>query len=182
MSWSGGTTYFLTISRAYSSASDTTKYLVATSQLSMSIILFLRAWHSMITHLNNSTCSRVEGRLFYGHKIVLVSESPRLRAMLAPPRADAAPASAPPLVQINDIRYHIFEVIKISVTKQTAVCVHGTVEWKPRTGKRSVERPARWTDDLKKAGGWGSPKSTWSFEPDIFCSKEWYCLFLLYAR
>lgn len=61
---------------------------------------------------SNSTCSRVEGRLFYGHKIVLVSESPRLRAMLAPPRADTAPTSAPPLVQINDIRYHIFEVIK----------------------------------------------------------------------
>ncbi|KAL4721059.1 hypothetical protein ACJJTC_007012 [Scirpophaga incertulas] len=72
---------------------------------------------------------RVEGRLFYGHKIVLVSESPRLRAMLAPPAAAAAAlapapgagaapgpagaatpaAPAPPLVQINDIRYHIFE-------------------------------------------------------------------------
>lgn len=51
---------------------------------------------------------RVEGRLFYGHKIVLVSESPRLRAMLAPARAGEA--GAPPLVQINDIRYHIFEV------------------------------------------------------------------------
>lgn len=55
---------------------------------------------------------RVEGRLFYGHKIVLVSESPRLRSMLAPARADLPPA-APPLVQINDIRYHIFEVIVI---------------------------------------------------------------------
>ncbi|CAH2242700.1 jg11430 [Pararge aegeria aegeria] len=56
---------------------------------------------------------RVEGRLFYGHKIVLVSESSRLRAMLAPPRtsADALAANAPPLVQINDIRYHIFEQV-----------------------------------------------------------------------
>lgn len=63
---------------------------------------------------------RVEGRLFYGHKIVLVSESPRLRAMLAPTARGAAGAgdglppapvsTAPPLVQINDIRYHIFEV------------------------------------------------------------------------
>ncbi|VVC91185.1 unnamed protein product, partial [Leptidea sinapis] len=62
---------------------------------------------------------KVEGRLFYGHKIVLVTESPRLRAMLAPPRAshEALPATntastpAPPLVQINDIRYHIFEQV-----------------------------------------------------------------------
>ncbi|XP_048481072.1 ankyrin repeat and BTB/POZ domain-containing protein 2 [Plutella xylostella] len=53
---------------------------------------------------------RVEGRLFYGHKIVLVSESPRLRAMLAP-RPDAPAHAAPPLVQINDIRYHIFEQV-----------------------------------------------------------------------
>ncbi|VVC91186.1 unnamed protein product, partial [Leptidea sinapis] len=60
-----------------------------------------------------------QGRLFYGHKIVLVTESPRLRAMLAPPRAshEALPATntastpAPPLVQINDIRYHIFEQV-----------------------------------------------------------------------
>ncbi|CAH0663406.1 unnamed protein product, partial [Chilo suppressalis] len=58
---------------------------------------------------------RVEGRLFYGHKIVLVSESPRLRAMLTPPRQsnEGLPNAntAPPLVQINDIRYHIFEQV-----------------------------------------------------------------------
>ncbi|XP_053599891.1 ankyrin repeat and BTB/POZ domain-containing protein 2 isoform X2 [Plodia interpunctella] len=58
---------------------------------------------------------RVEGRLFYGHKIVLVSESPRLRAMLAPPRpaGESLPHTntTPPLVQINDIRYHIFEQV-----------------------------------------------------------------------
>lgn len=63
-------------------------------------------------------CSRVEGRLFYGHKIVLVSESARLRAMLAPPRSSnealPPPNTAPPLVQINDIRYHIFEVCFLS--------------------------------------------------------------------
>ncbi|CAG5005903.1 unnamed protein product [Parnassius apollo] len=64
------------------------------------------------SYVNNPSLAdvtfRVEGRLFYGHKIVLVSESPRLRAMLAPARAEPA-AAAPPLVQINDIRYHIFE-------------------------------------------------------------------------
>ncbi|XP_028167285.1 ankyrin repeat and BTB/POZ domain-containing protein BTBD11 [Ostrinia furnacalis] len=65
------------------------------------------------SYVNNPSLAdvtfRVEGRLFYGHKIVLVSESPRLRAMLAPARAGEA--GAPPLVQINDIRYHIFELV-----------------------------------------------------------------------
>ncbi|XP_063530330.1 ankyrin repeat and BTB/POZ domain-containing protein 2 [Cydia strobilella] len=79
------------------------------------------------SYVNNPSLAdvtfRVEGRLFYGHKIVLVSESARLRAMLAPRAAgDSAPASAPapatasapaapPLVQINDIRYDIFEQV-----------------------------------------------------------------------
>ncbi|XP_034825710.1 ankyrin repeat and BTB/POZ domain-containing protein 2 isoform X2 [Maniola hyperantus] len=69
------------------------------------------------SYVNNPSLAdvtfRVEGRLFYGHKIVLVSESSRLRAMLAPPRTtpDALPSNAPPLVQINDIRYHIFEQV-----------------------------------------------------------------------
>ncbi|CAG9792248.1 unnamed protein product [Diatraea saccharalis] len=71
------------------------------------------------TYVNNPSLAdvtfRVEGRLFYGHKIVLVSESPRLRAMLAPPRQsnEGLPSNntAPPLVQINDIRYHIFEQV-----------------------------------------------------------------------
>ncbi|XP_073967255.1 ankyrin repeat and BTB/POZ domain-containing protein 2 isoform X2 [Choristoneura fumiferana] len=71
------------------------------------------------SYVNNPSLAdvtfRVEGRLFYGHKIVLVSESARLRAMLAPARApsEAVPAAstAPPLVQINDIRYHIFEQV-----------------------------------------------------------------------
>ncbi|CAH0721393.1 unnamed protein product, partial [Brenthis ino] len=65
------------------------------------------------SYVNNPSLAdvtfRVEGRLFYGHKIVLVSESPRLRAMLAPRELPAA--AAPPLVQINDIRYHIFEQV-----------------------------------------------------------------------
>ncbi|CAK1544775.1 unnamed protein product [Leptosia nina] len=72
-----------------------------------------------VSYVNNPSLAdvtfRVEGRLFYGHKIVLVSESPRLRAMLAPTRnsTDAIPPAntTPPLVQINDIRYHIFEQV-----------------------------------------------------------------------
>ena len=52
---------------------------------------------------------RVEGRLFYGHKIVLVTWSPRFRAMLSSKPADGSP----PVVHINDIRYHIFQVIII---------------------------------------------------------------------
>ncbi|CAH4036159.1 unnamed protein product [Pieris brassicae] len=72
-----------------------------------------------VSYVNNPSLAdvtfRVEGRLFYGHKIVLVSESPRLRSMLAPARnsAEALPPAntTPPLVQINDIRYHIFEQV-----------------------------------------------------------------------
>ncbi|CAG9563213.1 unnamed protein product [Danaus chrysippus] len=68
------------------------------------------------SYVNNPSLAdvtfRVEGRLFYGHKIVLVSESARLRAMLAPPRSgEPLAGAAPPLVQINDIRYHIFEQV-----------------------------------------------------------------------
>jgi ankyrin repeat/BTB/POZ domain-containing protein 2 len=49
---------------------------------------------------------RVEGRVFYGHKIVLVTWSPRFRAMLSSKLCDGNP----PIVHINDIRYHIFQV------------------------------------------------------------------------
>jgi ankyrin repeat/BTB/POZ domain-containing protein 2 len=49
---------------------------------------------------------RVEGRVFYGHKIVLVTWSPQFRAMLSSKVCDGNP----PIVHINDIRYHIFEV------------------------------------------------------------------------
>ncbi|KAJ9586833.1 hypothetical protein L9F63_019575, partial [Diploptera punctata] len=48
---------------------------------------------------------RVEGRVFYGHKIVLVTWSPRFRAMLSSKLCDGNP----PIVHINDIRYHIFQ-------------------------------------------------------------------------
>lgn len=51
---------------------------------------------------------RVEGRVFYGHKIVLVTSSPRFRNMLSSKLCEGNP----PIVQINDIRYHIFQVRK----------------------------------------------------------------------
>lgn len=49
---------------------------------------------------------RVEGKIFYGHKIVLVTASPRFQSMLSPKLSDGNT----PTVQINDIRYHIFQV------------------------------------------------------------------------
>ncbi|XP_034948548.1 ankyrin repeat and BTB/POZ domain-containing protein 2 isoform X2 [Chelonus insularis] len=50
---------------------------------------------------------RVEGRVFYGHKIVLVTSSPRFRSMLSSKLCEGNP----PIVQINDIRYHIFQIV-----------------------------------------------------------------------
>lgn len=49
----------------------------------------------------------VEGKIFYGHKIVLVTASPRFQSMLSPKLSEGNT----PTVQINDIRYHIFQVI-----------------------------------------------------------------------
>ncbi|XP_034122546.1 ankyrin repeat and BTB/POZ domain-containing protein 2 isoform X1 [Drosophila guanche] len=51
---------------------------------------------------------RVEGKIFYGHKIVLVTASPRFQSMLSSKLSDA---SSTPTVQINDIRYHIFQLV-----------------------------------------------------------------------
>ncbi|KAL1122546.1 hypothetical protein AAG570_002876 [Ranatra chinensis] len=50
---------------------------------------------------------RVEGRVFYAHKIVLVTSSPRFRGMLSSKLCEGNP----PIVQINDIRYHIFQLV-----------------------------------------------------------------------
>ncbi|XP_060530713.1 ankyrin repeat and BTB/POZ domain-containing protein 2 [Cylas formicarius] len=62
-------------------------------------------------YVNNPELSdvtfRVEGRLFYAHKIVLVTASPRLRAMLSSKLCEGGL----PIVQINDIRYHIFQTV-----------------------------------------------------------------------
>jgi len=54
---------------------------------------------------------RVEGRVFYGHKIVLVTWSPKFRAMLSSKVCDGNP----PIVHINDIRYHIFQVGQLAI-------------------------------------------------------------------
>ncbi|XP_063697314.1 ankyrin repeat and BTB/POZ domain-containing protein 2 [Culicoides brevitarsis] len=51
---------------------------------------------------------RVEGRIFYGHKIVLVTAAPRLQNMLSSKINDG---TTTPTIQINDIRYHIFELV-----------------------------------------------------------------------
>ncbi|KAF5308313.1 hypothetical protein FQR65_LT06307 [Abscondita terminalis] len=62
-------------------------------------------------YVNNPELSdvtfRVEGRLFYAHKIVLVTASARLRAMLSSKLCEGGT----PTVQINDIRYHIFQIV-----------------------------------------------------------------------
>lgn len=50
---------------------------------------------------------RVENKVFYGHKIVLVTASGRFRNMLSAKLCEGNP----PVVQINDIRYHIFQLV-----------------------------------------------------------------------
>ncbi|XP_064480369.1 ankyrin repeat and BTB/POZ domain-containing protein 2-like [Ornithodoros turicata] len=50
---------------------------------------------------------RVESRAFYAHKIILVNASPRFKSMLSTKTADGNP----PVVQINDIRYDIFQLV-----------------------------------------------------------------------
>lgn len=59
---------------------------------------------------------RVESKIFYGHKIVLVTASPRLQSLLS---SKVNEGNGTPTVQINDIRYHIFEVscIKVHITQ-----------------------------------------------------------------
>lgn len=49
---------------------------------------------------------RVEGRVFYAHKIILVNASARFKQMLSSKFCEGNP----PIVQIHDIRYDIFEV------------------------------------------------------------------------
>lgn len=72
-------------------------------------------------YVNNPELSdvtfRVEGRLFYAHKIVLVTASPRLRAMLSSKLCEGGL----PTVQINDIRYHIFQVTIFIENKSPAL-------------------------------------------------------------
>ena len=50
---------------------------------------------------------RVEGRVFYAHKIILITASPRFKSMLNSKFCEGNP----PIIQINDIRYDIFQVL-----------------------------------------------------------------------
>lgn len=50
---------------------------------------------------------RVEGRLFYAHKLVLVTASSRFQSMLNSRFCEGSP----PVLQINDIRYDIFQLV-----------------------------------------------------------------------
>ncbi|XP_054719249.1 ankyrin repeat and BTB/POZ domain-containing protein 2-like [Uloborus diversus] len=63
------------------------------------------------TYVNNPEMSdvqfRVEGRVFYAHKIILVNASPRFKSMLSTKFSEGVP----PVVQINDIRYDIFQLV-----------------------------------------------------------------------
>ncbi|XP_042902345.1 ankyrin repeat and BTB/POZ domain-containing protein 2 [Parasteatoda tepidariorum] len=63
------------------------------------------------TYVNNPEMSdvqfRVEGRVFYAHKIILVNASPRFKSMLSTKFSEGVP----PVVQINDIRYDIFQFV-----------------------------------------------------------------------
>ncbi|KAM7292231.1 ankyrin repeat and BTB/POZ domain-containing protein 2 [Ixodes scapularis] len=62
-------------------------------------------------YVNNPEMSdvqfRVEGRVFYAHKIILVNASPRFKSMLSSKSAEGSP----PVVQINDIRYDVFQLV-----------------------------------------------------------------------
>jgi hypothetical protein len=62
---------------------------------------------------------RVESKIFYGHKIVLVTASPRLQSLLS---SKVNEGNGTPTVQINDIRYHIFEVRCIKLTLTETKC------------------------------------------------------------
>ncbi len=50
---------------------------------------------------------KVEGRIFYAHKLILVTASSRFQSMLNSRLGEGSP----PMLQINDIRYDIFELI-----------------------------------------------------------------------
>jgi len=58
---------------------------------------------------------RVEGRLFYAHKLVLITSSFKFRSMLNSKFCEGSP----PILQINDIRYEIFETVMHYLYKGT---------------------------------------------------------------
>ncbi|KAK2725488.1 ankyrin repeat and BTB/POZ domain-containing protein 2-like isoform X2 [Artemia franciscana] len=56
---------------------------------------------------------RVEGRVFFAHKIILVTASPKFQEMLNSKFCDGNS----PVIQINDIRYDIFEMVMLYLYK-----------------------------------------------------------------
>jgi ankyrin repeat/BTB/POZ domain-containing protein 2 len=57
---------------------------------------------------------RVDGRTFYAHRLALVSASPRFRSMLSS-RFSGGDNAQQPVLQINDIRYEIFHLVRSRV-------------------------------------------------------------------
>ena len=68
---------------------------------------------------------RVEGRIFYAHKIVLLTASPRFQSMLNY-RLSSGSANGtgdPPILQINDIRYDVFALVMSYLYNGSASCL-----------------------------------------------------------
>ena len=67
---------------------------------------------------------RVEGRIFYAHKIVLLTASPRFQSMLNYRLSNSSSGSGdPPILQINDIRYDVFALVMSYLYNGSASCL-----------------------------------------------------------
>ena len=68
---------------------------------------------------------RVEGRIFFAHKIVLLTASSRFQSMLNY-RLSSSSANGngePPILQINDIRYDVFALVMNYLYNGSASCL-----------------------------------------------------------
>ena len=63
---------------------------------------------------------RVEGKIYFAHKLVLVTASPRFHSMLNSRYCEGNP----PILQINDIRYEIFHNVMIYLYNGGAHCLN----------------------------------------------------------
>lgn len=68
---------------------------------------------------------RVEGRIFYAHKIVLLTASSRFQSMLNYRLTSSANGNgdAAPILQINDIRYDVFALVMNYLYNGSASCL-----------------------------------------------------------
>ena len=67
---------------------------------------------------------RVEGRIFYAHKIVLLTASPRFQSMLNYRLSNSSSGIGdPPVLQINDIRYDVFALVMSYLYNGSASCL-----------------------------------------------------------